>query len=161
MKEYTTEVDVLFSKLKLATDKNKISDIENSILEIWQKTDDPFINDVIALGLEQISKERYKDAIATFSHALIFSKNHAEIYNKRAICYYMRGEFKKAIDDLKKVLSLEPRHFGALSGLCTIYRELKLDLHTLMTIEKLLRIVPNKEGLSLQAKNIRKNLRKN
>ncbi|OHX66361.1 tetratricopeptide repeat protein [Flammeovirga pacifica] len=161
MKEYTTEVDVLFTQLKTATDKDKISDLENSILQIWQKTEDPFMIDVFHLGTEQIAKERFKDAIATYSHALIFNKNHSEVYNKRAICYYMRGEFKKAIEDLNKVLELEPRHFAALSGLSTIYRELKLEKLSLNHLEKLLKIVPNKEGLSLQAKNIRKNLRKN
>ena len=161
MKEYTAEVDVLFTQLKEATDNNMITDLENSILQIWQRTDDPFMTDVFSLGTEQIAKERFNDAIATFSHALIFTKDNSEVYNKRAICYYMRGEYKKAVEDLKKVLELEPRHFAAHSGLCTIYRELKLEKLSLSHIEKLLKIVPNKEGLSLQAKNMRRNLRKN
>lgn len=158
MKQYTEEIDTLFSQLKRATDKDKISDLENSIIQIWQKTNDPFLDDVMTLGLEQLSRENYKDAVATFSHALLFSKKHAEIYNKRAIAYYMRGEYKKALVDLKQVLELEPRHFGALSGMCNIYREIKLDIHTLRTLENLLRIIPNKHGLSAQAYTIRQKL---
>lgn len=158
MKQYTEEVDVLFKQLKKATDIEKISDIESSIIQIWQKTNDPFLDDVIVLGLEQLSRENYKDAIATFSHALLFSKEHSEIYNKRAIAYYMRGEYNKALSDLRKVLELEPRHFGALSGLCNIYREIKLEVHTLKTLERLLRIIPNKEGIAAQAYTLRHKL---
>ncbi|MBB6459992.1 tetratricopeptide repeat protein [Flammeovirga kamogawensis] len=161
MKENTAEVDNLFIQLKDATDKDTILDIENSILQLWQKTDDPFLNDIIALGVEQMSNERYKDAIATFSHALIFNQKCAEIFNKRAISYYMRGEFNNAIKDLKKVLELEPRHFAAMSGLSTIYKELKLEKHTLAMLHRLLLIVPNKEGLTSQARSLRKKIKSN
>lgn len=158
MRQHIEEVDLLFSELKKATESEKISDIESSIIEIWQKTDDPFLDDVIILGIEQLTRENYRDAIATFSHALMFTKKHAEIYNKRAVAYYMRGEYNKALADLKKVLELEPRHFGALSGLCNIYREIKLEVQTLNTLEILLRIIPNKEGLSAQAYTLRQKL---
>ncbi|KXX70191.1 tetratricopeptide repeat protein [Flammeovirga sp. SJP92] len=158
MKQYTEEVDSLFKELKKATESEKISDLESSIIEIWQRTEDPFLGDVIVLGVEQLTRENYKDAIATFSHALMFNKEHAELYNKRAVAYYMRGEYNKALADLQKVLELEPRHFGALSGLCNIYREIKLEVHTLRTLELLLRIIPNKEGLSAQAYTLRQKL---
>ncbi|MBD0403566.1 MULTISPECIES: tetratricopeptide repeat protein [unclassified Flammeovirga] len=160
MKQYTDEVDSLFKELKKATESEKISDLESSIIEIWQRTEDPFLDDVIILGVEQLTRENYKDAIATFSHALMFNKSFAEVYNKRAVAYYMRGEYNKAVADLKRALELEPRHFGALSGLCNIYREIKLEVHTLKTLETLLRIIPNKEGLSAQAYTLRQKLRK-
>lgn len=43
--------------------------------------------------------------------------NFAEAHNQRAIWFFKRGEFARAIDDCEAVLCLNPHHFGAAAGL--------------------------------------------
>ncbi|HIK28000.1 MAG: tetratricopeptide repeat protein [Oscillatoriaceae bacterium SKW80] len=45
----------------------------------------------------------------------------AEAWNRRAILYYTIREYKKAIEDCKIVIKLNPVHFGALHGLGLCY----------------------------------------
>ena len=40
----------------------------------------------------------------------------AEAWNKRSIAHFLAGEHDKSLEDIKEVLRLEPRHFGALCG---------------------------------------------
>jgi tetratricopeptide (TPR) repeat protein len=43
--------------------------------------------------------------------------NFAEAYNQRAIWFFKRGEFARAVEDCDVVLRLNPHHFGAAAGL--------------------------------------------
>lgn len=41
----------------------------------------------------------------------------AEAWNRRAVLYYLRRQYRRAIADCQIVLTLNPVHFGALHGL--------------------------------------------
>lgn len=41
----------------------------------------------------------------------------AEAYNQRAIWFFKRGEYARAVEDCETVLRLNPYHFGAAAGL--------------------------------------------
>ena len=60
----------------------------------------------------------------TNSTAPVDYPDYAEGWNQRATLYYMMGDFERSIADCAKVLALEPRHFGALSGRALMYLQL-------------------------------------
>ena len=75
-------------------------------------------------GINEMSEGGYVAARDFFSEAIISSPDYSEAWNKRATVYYLMGEFSQSIADCEEVLKLEPRHFGALSGLGLIYTEM-------------------------------------
>ena len=61
----------------------------------------------------------------------------AEGWNRRATAYFMVGDFEASLRDIQQTLALEPRHFGALSGLSMIL-ENTLQYDKAIQAEKLL-----------------------
>lgn len=60
-------------------------------------------------------------AVDVLTELVGYCSTYAEGYNQLAFAYYLRGENARSEALLKKTLTLEPQHFGALSGLGLIY----------------------------------------
>jgi tetratricopeptide (TPR) repeat protein len=69
--------------------------------------------------------------------------NYVEAWNRRATIHYMRKEFGEALQDIQQVLRLEPRHFGAMSGLGMILQEFGDEKHALDVFRRALEINPH------------------
>lgn len=77
-----------------------------------------------AYGLELIERSQILiqlgdivQAEAILTQLIKDQPDFAEAWNRRAVLYYTLGEYRKAIDDCRMVVSLNPVHFGALHGL--------------------------------------------
>ena len=64
-------------------------------------------------------------ALKLFTDIIKEDPKWAEGWNKRATLLFIMGNYEKSLDDIEKVLDLEPRHFGALSGRAQIYLSYK------------------------------------
>jgi tetratricopeptide (TPR) repeat protein len=66
----------------------------------------------------------------------------AEGWNRRATIHYLMGNYEDAITDIDRTLELEPRHFGALSGLGLTNMKLGRDAAAADAFRRLLSIDP-------------------
>ncbi|AJE47997.1 tetratricopeptide repeat protein [Celeribacter indicus] len=80
---------------------------------------------------------------ALVDHAPDFTEG----YNARATAYFMAGLYGPAVDDIGEVLTREPRHFGALSGLALILEEIGDEPMALEALLKIREIHPQMAGL--------------
>jgi Tfp pilus assembly protein PilF len=55
----------------------------------------------------------------------------------------MRKDFGASLDDIRQVLSREPRHFGAMSGLGMILQEFGDEKRALEVFRRALEVHPN------------------
>ena len=67
----------------------------------------------------------------------------AEAWNKRATVFYLMGKYQDSQNDIDKVLKLEKRHFGALSGQGLVQIKLKNYEKALKSYEKVKEIYPS------------------
>ena len=68
------------------------------------------------------------------------------MWNKRATLLYLMGDYDRSLRDIKHVLELEPRHFGALSGRVQIYIKLENYEKALIDLSQIKKIYPTSIG---------------
>ena len=111
------QIDYLFDQLKTSTNYEDSKKIESSIWKLW--TTHPSENSLTALladGSFYMSQNKLETAYETFTKTIELDSNWAEAWNKRATVLYLMGKYELSQADIDKVLELENRHFGALSG---------------------------------------------
>jgi tetratricopeptide (TPR) repeat protein len=72
-------------------------------------------------ALDEFYSGRLAAAEKAFTDLIINDPNYTEGWNKRATIRYMLNDLDGSLKDIKKVLELQPRHFGAISGSGMIY----------------------------------------
>ena len=129
-------LDQLFSRLKQTDDRALAKAIEQTIWGIWTHSGDEAIDREMKKGLNAMDLGNVKAALAVFDSVVKKAPDFAEGWNKRATIYYYMNEYEASIRDVEKTLALEPRHFGALAGLGSIYLETGKEKDALVALEK-------------------------
>ena len=75
-----------------------------------------------SLAAEALEEGDTKLAIQHFTALIDHAPDFAEGWNRRATLHYLRGDYTSSLSDIDQVLSLEPRHYGALSGQGAIFK---------------------------------------
>ena len=133
----------LFERLRTATNPDEAKIAELAIWQIWSESGDPATDSLMDLGVTALHTRDLSGALGLFDAITERSPNFAEGWNKRATVLYMMGKPRQAAEDVARVLSLEPRHFGALSGLGLIDMELNRDDDAITAFQQALKLNPN------------------
>ena len=132
-----------FEQLLLTDNPVALRATENRIWEIWLEHDNDDVQQLLTLGIEAMNRRQFPEALLIFSQIIENFPDFAEGWNKRATLFYLVGNTDASVEDIKKTLELEPRHFGALSGLGLVYlQQGKLALAE-EAFEQLIAIHPN------------------
>ncbi|WP_071672935.1 tetratricopeptide repeat protein [Nioella nitratireducens] len=75
-------------------------------------------------GQQALDAGDFEAAIDHLTALTDHAPEFAEGWNTRAAAYFGAGLYGPAINDLRQVLALEPRHYGALAGLGMILEEI-------------------------------------
>ena len=155
MNNQQVQLEELFRQLKTTESRTEIELLQADIWQVWLDTGTPESDQWMAQGLTAMSEQEYDEAIDLFTRIIEAQPRYAEGWNKRATAYYLRGNYKASIDDIEQTLALEERHFGALSGLVSIYRTIGDDRGALKTLERLADIMPSDEAVQRQIQQLR------
>lgn len=117
-----TRLDELFSALQQA-DETSWQEIEDQIWEEWSQSGSPTMDMLLIRGQSEMAMGDLDAAIDDFTVITENAPDFAEGWNARATAYYMVDLYGPSIADISRVLALEPRHFGALSGLGAILEQ--------------------------------------
>lgn len=119
-----TALDALFTQLRTAPDAASAQAIDDQIWSYWTTPSDPDLASRMREVLIARSTGKVPTALALLDKLVVDFPDYAEGWNQRATLYYVMGDFDRSIADCAKVLELEPRHFGALSGRALMYLQL-------------------------------------
>ena len=155
MNDQQAQLEELFQQLQTTESRAETELLQADIWQVWLDTGTPKTDQWMAQGLTAMSDQEYDEAIDLFTQIIEAQPQYAEGWNKRATAYYLRGNYKAAIDDIERTLALEDRHFGALSGLVSIYRTIGDDRGALRTLERLADIMPGDEAVQQQIYRVR------
>jgi tetratricopeptide (TPR) repeat protein len=117
------QLDRLFARLIKSTDEQEAQRTEQSIWSLWMTSDSPTADALLAQAMKASAANETAAALAILDNVIEVHPDYAEAWNKRATVYYLIGRYNDSLSDINKVLELEPRHFGALSGRGMIKRK--------------------------------------
>ena len=145
--ERDIELNSLFKKLK-NSEIAEAQKIEKKIVEIWSThpSNDRKghrLTSLMAQGSFLLAKKELYKAHEIFSQIILADSNWAEAWNKRATVLYLMDQYQSSLNDIKITLTLEPRHFGALSGQARIFIKLREYEKAIESIERALRFHPS------------------
>ena len=126
----TSELNKLFSELKNSKNLSSAQIVEKKIWEIWQihPSDDRRgfrLTELLNQGSRLMSSGELRKAYMLFTKIIATEPDWSEAWNKRATVLYLMNRYQSSLDDIKITLTLEPRHFAAMSGQALNYIELK------------------------------------
>jgi tetratricopeptide (TPR) repeat protein len=116
------------------------------------------VNLLMIRGVDALSADDLKTAFKVFTEMVEIAPDFAEGWNKRATVLYMLGAYPESIADIDRTLELEPRHFGALSGLGLCNAELEHDEAALDAFERALTVNPHMDGARVNAELLRRKI---
>lgn len=150
-----SRLDILFGRLAVTADAVEARSPEAAIWQIWLEPKDTKLEAVMARGIAAMNGRRLGAALAFFDRVTREAPGFAEGWNKRATVHYLMKDFDASVRDIARTLELEPRHFGALSGLGLINMALERPEAALRAFEQVLMIHPNSAGARTHVKRLR------
>lgn len=141
-----TRLDKLFDTLQTTASEREAQIVEARIWELWFQSGRPDIDDLLARGGEAMNRGDFKEALDRFNDVIAADPDLAEGWNRRATLYFMMGEYEASIADIESTLALEPRHFGALSGLGLVNIRLERIGAAIKAFEAALKVNPHMPG---------------
>ena len=140
---YSSELDNLFLRLKQSENPILARNYESKIWKLWLNNgSSDASNTQMQKGVDLLNNGKLDQALTIFRDISKKDPKWAESYNKIATIKFLKGDYLGSINDIKKTLKLEPRHFGAISGLVQINIILKKYEEALINLEYVLNIHP-------------------
>ncbi|WP_242500672.1 hypothetical protein [Tropicimonas sp. IMCC6043] len=137
------EVDRLLGELA-RPDQPGWRQIEDSILQEWSKSGSPAMDLLLRRGTAALESGDLAAAVEHLTALTDHASDFAEGWNARATVFFRMDELGLALEDIRHTLLLNPRHFGALSGLAIIFEELGHETEALAAWREVEAIHPHR-----------------
>ena len=161
-------LDRLFAELARTVDRSEAETLTTEIWARWIAADsdgdadgggDGDADRLMQTGMALMNRGMLDSAEQIFSRLVDDHPEFAEAWNKRATVRFLLGDDAGSRRDIARVIDLEPRHFGALSGLGMIHMRSGDLAAALQAFEAALRINPHLDQAADVTKQLRKRLR--
>ncbi len=147
------ELEALFEGLR-GQDPAAAVQIEARIYDIWSKSGSPSMDLLLDRGRTALNAGDTRLAVEHFTALIDHAPDFAEGYNARATAFFQSQQYGLSLADIQRTLAINPRHFGALSGLALILEEIGRPEDALSAWREVEKIHPHRDGLSDAVKRL-------
>jgi len=117
------DLEELFAALKSA-DAEGAEPIAKKLWDEWSKSGSPAMDLLLSRGRAMMEQGDLVLAVEHFSALIDHTPEFAEGYSARATALYQLNRYGESLEDVRVALALNPRHFGAMSGLGTLLEDM-------------------------------------
>ena len=150
------QLDSLMAKLRDPATGSEVLRIEPQIWDLWMHGGTNAQNEQLAKATAAMNIGDGPAALRMLDGLLAEAPDFAEAWNKRATLLFLLGRYDDSLKDIVKVLDLEPRHFGALSGRGMILQRQGKNAEALTAFKEALNINPKMVGARLAVQQLEK-----
>ncbi len=136
-------VGSLLDALALSEDGQAADELSRQIQNLWNQSGSETVDLLMRRSSVAIRVRNYTMALDLLDTVIVLEPDYAEGWNRRATVHFLREDYGLSIADVEQVLRLEPRHFGALSGIGFILEELGQDRQAQLFLSEALRVHPH------------------
>lgn len=121
--------------------------VEDEIWHEWSMSGSPAVDLLLQRGRDAMAAGDLDGAIEHLSALIDHAPDFAEAYNARATAYYEAGLYGPSMRDIESTLALNPRHFGAMTGLALILEDLGFQTEALRVYRSVSAIHPHRPNV--------------
>jgi len=140
--EHAAALDKLFGELKRERKEKAAERIAARIWDEWRHSGSASIDAMMQWSDAAMKEKKFGVALDFLDRVTVLEPDYAEGWNRRATVHFMMNHFGKSMADIDQTLRLEPRHFGALSGMGEILKQSGRKEQALSAYERALDVYP-------------------
>lgn len=149
----TEALDTLFEELQTAGPEDWKA-VERKIWREWSKSGSRAMDLLLERGRKEMENGDLTAAIGHFSTVIDHAPDFAEAWNARATAFFMADRYGLSMEDIEETLRLNPRHFGAMSGLGMILERMDRPKDALTAYREVLKVHPNRPDAKLAVERL-------
>ena len=135
-------LDRLFAELKRTGNPKAAERIARAIQDEWSRSGSASVDLMMQWAQKAAAAGTFNVALDFLDQVVTLQPDYAEGWNRRATVHYMMKDYARSMADIDRTLKLEPRHYGALSGLARIMSETGRKQPALNAWQRVLDIYP-------------------
>ena len=137
-----SRLDSLFQDLKHESNERAARRIAVRIGEVWSDSGSATADLLMQWANEAIKAEKFPVALDFLDQLVLLYPDYAEGWNRRATLHFTMNDYARSMADISRTLDLEPRHFGALSGMARILQSTGRPEQALAAYGRVLDVYP-------------------
>lgn len=141
------KLDDLFARLAASSDAAETGGLVLAIDRLQLESGSNTGDFLMARAIAAIETRNVETSLALLDKIVVLQPDWAEAWNKRATVRHLAGDDQGSMADIAHVLRLEPRHFGALSGMGMILESRGFRDEALRAYRRALEIAPQLPSL--------------
>jgi tetratricopeptide (TPR) repeat protein len=132
----------LLDRLAKAQDESEARAIAGLVQGLWMQSGSDTADLLMTRAVSAMNGSRRDVAEALLDKIIALQPGWAEAWNKRATLRFLENDDAGSMADISHVLALEPRHFGALSGMGFILERHGEEAGALTALRRALSVYP-------------------